>query len=239
MSVNSGPDCVESGLILNVDGSNLRSWPGSGTTWYDVSGQSNTATMYGSVPTSTDGGGCFDFSTVSGGSSGAASLGFTFVSNMIPTTGSFTLGCWIKNPPSSVGQCGLFSNAGSADGYRFGVGLNGIYVLIGGVGGTGYSEPTLNFSSSLSTSLWYNVVVIFDRANATPQWNLYLNGSFVTTTNMVATQPAFSNTPPGLVRSPCCTLYTGKLATFVAYNRALTANEIQQNFEALRGRYGI
>lgn len=239
MSVSYNPSAVINGLILNVDGANLRSWPGSGTIWYDVSGQSNTATMYGSVPTSTDGGGCFDFATVTGAASSSATLGFTFTSNMIPTTGSFTLGCWVKNPPSGVGQCGLFSNASGADGYRFGVGLNGAYVLISGASGVGYSEPQLNFSSTLSASLWYNVVMIFDRANATPQWNLYLNGSFVTTTNMVATQPAFSNYTPGLVRSACCSLYTGKLAVFNAYSRALSAAEIAQNFNALRGRFGV
>jgi len=122
MTINYNPCAVTSGLVLNVDAYNLRSWPGNGTTWYDVSGQTNTAYMYGSVPTSSDGGGCFDFTTVAGGTSGNASLGFTFLSNMIPLTGSFTLSCWVKNPPTSVVQCGLFSNAGGANGYRFGVG---------------------------------------------------------------------------------------------------------------------
>lgn len=244
MSVDSGPNAVESGLVLNVDAANLRSWPGTGTTWYDVSGQTNTAYMYGSVPTSTDGGGCFDFATVTGAASSSASLGFTFTSNMIPTTGSFAFSTWIKNPPSSVGQCGMFSNAGSADGYRFGIGLNGVYVLIGGSGGTNYSEPVLAFTNTLSSSLWYNVCMIFDRAgtnsSGTPQWQLYLNGTLQTTTNMIAPQTsAFTNAAPGLVRSACCGLYTGKIATFVAYNRALSATEITQNFNALRGRFGI
>ena len=240
MALAHSPSIITSGLILNVDGANLKSWAGSGTTWYDVSGRNNTATMFGSVPTSTDGGGCFDFATITGADAANASLGFTFTSNMIPTTGSFTLGCWIKNPPPSVVQCGLFANAGSANGYRFGVGLNAAYVLISGANGEGYSEPTLSFSSTLSANLWYNVVMIFDRANVTPQWNLYLNGSFVTTTNMVTPQNvATTTTAPGLVRSACCTLFTGKLASFTAYNRALLATEINQNFNALRGRYGI
>ena len=244
MGINYNPGSVTSGLVLYIDGANLRSWPGSGTTWYDVSGQTNTATMYGSVPTSTDGGGCFDFSTVTGASSSAATLGFTFTSNMIPTTGSFTFCSWIKNPPSSVGQCGMFSNAGGADGYRYGIGLNGVYVLISGAGSVGYSEPILTFSSSLSSTVWNNVVTVFDRvgtnSSGTPQWQLYLNGVYVTSTNMVSpNSTAFTNTAPGLVRSACCGLYTGKIATFSAYNRALSATEIAQNFNALRGRFGV
>ena len=239
MSVDSGPNAVDNGLVLNIDAANIRSWPGVGTTWYDVSGQTNTAIMYGSVPTSSDGGGCFDFATVSGAYSGDASLGFTFTSNMIPTTGSFTFSTWIKNPPASVGQCGMFSNAGGGDGYRFGIGLNGCYVLVG----PGYSEPFLGFTNTLSASLWYNVCMIFDRAGTnsggTPQWQLYLNGVYQTATNMAGSQTASVNAVPGLVRSACCGLYTGKIATFVAYNRALSATEITQNFTALSGRYGV
>lgn len=239
MTINYNPNSVTNGLVLNIDAVNIRSWPGSGTTWYDVSGQTNTAYMYGSVPTSSDGGGCFDFATVSGSYSGDASLGFTFTNNMIPTTGSFTFSTWIKNPPASVGQCGMFSNAGGADGYRFGIGLNGCYVLIGPT----YLETTISFTNSLSASLWYNVCMIFDRAGTnsggTPQWQLYLNGVYQTATNMAGSQTSFTNAAPGLVRSACCGLYTGKIATFVAYNRALSANEITQNFNALSGRYGV
>jgi hypothetical protein len=85
--------------------------------------------------------------------------------------------------------------------------------------------------------------MIFDRAgtnsSGTPQWQLYLNGVYQTATNMGVPQTAFTNAAPGLVRSACCGLYTGKIATFVAYNRALSATEITQNFTALSGRYGI
>jgi hypothetical protein len=240
MSVDSGPNTVDNGLILNIDAANLRSWPGSGTTWYDVSGQTNTAYMYGSVPTSSDGGTCFDFATVSGVNSGAATLGFTFTSNMIPLTGSFTFSTWIKNPPTSVGQCGMFSNAGGANGYRFGIGKDACYVLMSGANAEGYSEPQIGFNSTLDSTSWYNVCMIFDRSNATPQWNLYLNGVFQRTTNMgIPQNVAMANVAPGLVRSACCGLYTGKIATFVAYNRALSADEITQNYNALRGRYGV
>lgn len=237
MSLGHNPSIVSNGLVLCLDAFNKRSWPGSGTIWFDVSGQNNTATMYGTVPTSSDGNGCFDFATVTGAASASASLGFTFASNMIPTTGSFTLSTWVKNAPSSSAQVGLFSNAGGADGYRFGIGLNGVYVLVG----PSYSEPTLSFSSSLSASLWYNVVCIFDRAgtnsSGTAQWQLYLNGVYQTATNMVAGQSAMQNGAPGIVRSPCCGLYTGKLAIFSAYSRALSASEILQNYNALAGRF--
>lgn len=243
MGIYYGVKIVDTGLVLHLDAANTKSYSGSGTAWNDLSGRGNHATMYGSVPFVTDVVKCFDYGTVSGASAGAASMGFTFTSNMIPTTGSFTFSTWIKNPPA-ISQIGLFSNAGGADGYRYGIGTTGVYTLIGGAGSVGYSEPTTNFLSTLSSSLWYNIVTIFDRlgtnSSGTPQWQVYLNGVLQNVTNMATPQTtAFTNTTPGLVRSACCTLYTGKLSTFCAYNRALTASEIKQNFNALKGRHGV
>ena len=54
MSVNAGPDIVESGLVLNLDAGNIRSYPGTGNLWYDVSGKGYTATLFNS-PTYSNG----------------------------------------------------------------------------------------------------------------------------------------------------------------------------------------
>ena len=228
-----GPNIVLDGLVLALDAASSRSYPGSGTTWYDLSGNGNTATMYGSVPFGTDITSCFNFATATGSYSGTSSLGFTFGSNMIPTTGNFTLSCWVKNPNSSSSQVGLFSNAGGADGYRFGVGLNGIYYLIG----PSYQEGTISFSSSLSSSLWYNVVAVYSRTTA--QVLLYLNGVYQNDVSIPASQTAMQNGTPGIVRSNCCGIYTGKLGLFSAYNTGLSATEIVQNYNALKNRFGL
>ena len=242
MSVYGGPEITNNGLVLALDAANPKSYPGSGTAWTDLSGLNNNATMFGTVPYAVDTAACFDFATTTGASSSSSTLGFTFTGNMIPTTGSFTLACWIKNPPPTS-QIGLFSNAGGADGYRFGIGTTGVYTLISGAGAVGYTEPTTNFLSTLSDSLWYNVVMLYDRAgtfnSGTPQFRLYLNGVLQGTTAMPASQPAFSSSTPGLVRSACCSLYTGKLSSFSAYSRALSAEEVLNNFNALRGRFNI
>jgi hypothetical protein len=133
----------------------------------------------------------------------------------------------------------MFSNAGGADGYRFGVGTNGIYYLIGPT----YTEAGISFLSTLSTTIWYNVSIIYDRSGTnnagTPQMQLYLDGVFQNVGSMPPSQTSMNNGSPGLVRNPCCGLYTGKLAIFAAYNRALSAAEIAQNFNALRGRFGV
>jgi hypothetical protein len=222
----------KAGLILHLDAFTPESYPGSGTAWYDLSGNNNTATMFGTVPFLTDTSQCFDFATATGASSGSSTLGFTFASNMISTTGNFTLSTWIKNPNTSAGQVGLFSNAGGADGYRFGIGTNGIYYLIGPT----YTEGNLLFSSTLSTSLWYNVSAVFNRSGTSVL--LYLNGIFQSSVT-IPSQSAMQNGAPGIVRSPCCGIYTGKLSTFMVYNAALSASLLLQNYNIQKGRFGL
>lgn len=237
MSLVHNASVVKSGLVLQLDAINIKSFNNT-TTWYDLSGLGNNGTMFGSVPVTTDGGASFDFSSVTGINSPNASLGFTFAADMIPTTGSFTLSCWIKNP-NSTGQVGLFSNSGAGNGYRFGITASNIYWLIG----PSYNEGSISFLSSLNVANWYNVVCVFDRSgtfhSGTPYIDLYLNGIFQNSGIPSATQTAFTPVAPGLVKSACCALYKGKLSQFSAYNRALSSVEIQKNFEALRGRYGI
>jgi len=232
MGIAYNPTIITQNLVLCLDAANPKSYPGSGTAWADLSGNGNNGTMFGSVPFETDVTSCFNFSTATGANAANSSLGFTFGSNMIPITGNFTFSCWIKNPNSSSSQVGLFSNASGSNGYRFGVGLNGIYFLIGPT----YTEGTVSFSSSLSASLWYNVVAVYSRTTA--QILLYLNGIYQNAASIPSTQTTMQNGTPGLVRSACCGIYTGKLGSFSAYNRALTAQEIQQNFNATKSRFG-
>ena len=233
MAVRYNPFITTSNLALYLDAANTKSYSGSGTTWNDLSGNGNTATMYGTVPFTTDTTQCFDFATATGAASASSSLGFTFASNMVQQTGDFTLSCWIKNPNSSLGQVGLFSNAGGADGYRFGVGLDGIYFLIGPT----YTEGGILFTSSLSSTLWYNVVAVYSRSTA--QVLCYLNGVYQNAASIPTPQTSFSNATPGIVRSPCCGIYTGKLAMFSVHNTGLSAANVAQNFNALKGRFGI
>jgi hypothetical protein len=242
MAIAYNPSIADNGQVLYLDAANPKS--AVGATWNDLSGKGNTGTRFGAVPYSTDGGGSFDFATNTGPNTFSSSLGFTFASNMIPTTGGFTLSCWVKNPTPGRN---LFGNAGGADGYRLAIQSAATYAAVGQTGG-GWREIAINFLSPLSTSLWYNVAMVYDRAGqidpGTPKFILYLNGVLQGSTTMAVDHDAsipFTNTAPGLVRCPPSDteLYRGKIATFSAHNRVLLAGEIQQNFIALRGRFGV
>ena len=232
MAGTYSPKIVTDNIVLHLDAGNPKSYVGSGTSWRDLSGGGYHATMYGTVPYETDTTPCFNFGTASGTYSYNVNMGFTFGGNMVPTTGDFTFSCWIKNPNNSSGQVGLFSNAGGADGYRFGIGTDGIYYLIA----PGYQEGNVSFSSVLSSSLWYNVVCVYNRTAA--KILLYRNGVYQAQTSIPVSQTAFTAVTPGMVRSSCCGVYTGKIANFMVYSKALSADEVLLNYSALKGRFG-
>ena len=209
----------------------------SGSTWTDPIRQI-TATNYGYVPFSTDGGGCFDFATVTGTASTNATLGFTFAANMIPTVGNYVFSTWVKNPPAG-GQTGMFSNSGGGDGYRFGVNLGSTYVLCG----TPYAEASIPYiNGNMSTTVFHHIVAVFDRTGidtGSPRVALYLDGIYQGAMALGSPQIQSADVAPGLVRSACCGLYTGKIAIFAAYKGHMTAGEVNALFNSQRGRFSV
>lgn len=208
-----------------------------GSTWTDPVRQI-TATNYGYVPFSTDGGGCFDFATVTGANSAGASLGFTFAANMIPTMGNYVFSTWVKNPPAG-GQTGMFSNSGGGDGYRFGVNAASVYVLCG----TPYAEASISYiNGTMSSTVFHHIVAVFDRTGidtGSPRVALYLDGVYQGAMGLSSPQIQSSNATPGLVRSACCGLYTGKIAIFAAYSGHMTADEVNALFNSQRSRFSV
>lgn len=236
MAFNYSPNIVTDELILYLDTANPKSIISGATTWGDLSQSGNNASIYGGVPFVNNPINYFDFTTVTGAGAGSASLGFTFSSNMIPTTGNFTINTWVKNPPTSVSQSGLFSNAGGGDGYRFGVGKNGVYWLIGPT----YAEGTINFLSTLNSTSWYNINAIYARSETTPQIRVYVNGILQGSANFPSLQTTFQNGAPGIVRSSCCLpLFTGYISQFSAYSKALSQDEIIQNYNTTKSRFEL
>jgi hypothetical protein len=44
----TGPNTITNGLVLSLDAANAKSYPGSGNTWFDISGNNNHFTLYNS-----------------------------------------------------------------------------------------------------------------------------------------------------------------------------------------------
>jgi hypothetical protein len=100
-----------------------------------------------------------------------------------------------------------------------------------GVNGNTWFTPT--------TNVWYNISVVWTPSTSTTQ--LYLNGLIQTgsTFNNIGIGDKPNKITLGVRSDFVSTWLNGKIGNVQIYNRALSASEVQQNFNALRGRYGI
>jgi hypothetical protein len=226
----------------NTTPTNFNPRPNPTSTWTDLTNTINGTLLGVAVPYSIDGGGCFDFAANAGLNATTAISGFFWAPQPIPTTGSFSINCWVKNVPAIVSQQAMFSNTADGNGYRFGIGANGVYFLVG----PNYTESTLTFSS-FNNSQWNNVCVVFDRqgvVSGSPRMTGYLNGVQFATATLPAGQyswPATGYTTAYMAKWNGTTFasFSGKVAKFDVYNKVLLDNEVKRNFSALRGRFGI
>jgi hypothetical protein len=230
---------VTNGLVLDLDAAKLASYPGTGTTWYDISGNNNNGTLTNG-PT---------FS----GIGKQASIVFDGVDDYV--TGSlpnFNVGCismWI-NPSTLINSGSAFqslivlkytgvansewyASLGSSTSY-----FTNEYITLADVAND--TRTVIDDGGSLLANTWCNLV--FNIESGT--YKIYLNG--VKKTETTRGGGVQQLTTPNLIQlgafvrgSILSGPFPGKVASTQLYNRALSANEVSQNFNALRGRYGI
>jgi hypothetical protein len=224
MAVHAGPEIVEDGLILALDAANPRSYTGSGNTWFDLSRNSRNGTLMNS-PT---------FSIANNGSLVFDGLNdYTDVSNtssFSPSAAtSFSISVWF-NFTSALSWHGIFTKNRSLN-QHFGLWLNNSIPIFGNAGGGNLSANT-----TLSSNRWYNVVCT--QIGSTSR-SIYINSNLAILSNVSYPSTGNENIQIGRA-SGVNEFFYGEISNVMFYyNRALTASEIRQNFEATRDRYGI
>ena len=228
---------VTSGLVLLLDAGIPHSYPGSGTTWTDLSGVGNNGTLVNSPTYSSSNGGTLVFD----GTNDYVTLPTNL---LIHETGNpFTFSIWFKTSSTGIilGQTNT-SNPTSATGYvpAIYVGANGL-LYTSCFWGNSIANQSVS-SSSVNNGSWNNITVTF----ASSSHISYLNG--VSYSTLSKTQTTYSSTyyyflgsgkVVGWTSPPASPYFNGSIATTSYYNRALSATEITQNFNALRNRYGV
>ena len=229
MSIFYNPRIVTDGLVLALDAGNTKSYPGSGTTWTDLSGRGNTGTLTNGPTYSSANGGSIVFDGTND---------YATVSNQ--TTANFTLGCWLKTTATSLtgsfaydGNGVIWSDVyGGANDFVFAVLNNKVSFWTGDGGGSNIDGTT-----SINTGSWFYITIVKDGTNSSKK--IYVN----TTLEATGTCTANLLTANPIIRIGGNTLdnkyFNGNIAKASVYNRALSAAEVSQNFNALRGRFGI
>ena len=227
MALAHSPRIVTDGLVLALDASNPRSYPGSGTTWSDLIGSNNGTLTNGPTFSSADGGsivfdGTNDYSSISGSSD------LTF------GAGDFTVEMWV--------YATNFTNRGTFFDGRKSDALLGM--VIGHESSTGeirvyMNPPTLVVSTTdFSAGLWNHIAVTCESTTV----RLFVNGSLKATGTGANLSDTLSPVNIGYrtYTSSSYTYFNGKISNVKIYKaKGLTASEVQQNYNALKGRFGI
>ena len=243
MACYGGPNVVDDSIIFCVDAGNTKSYPGTGTTWTDIIG-GLSGSISGATYNSDDGGSIiFDGSNdvVTFGSDGAAVVnGLTHL----------TLETWFKSDSTSNNR-GLIFGSNTSNDKDAGFSLrydsagntasNMIKAAFGKNDEEGLSQsPTwAEGTSNTQTTNWSNVIVTCDLSDTI---SFYINGSAspnsFTQTGALESVSSCDNLVIG--RGPKTdNLWDGKISVVRKYNRILTAAEVNQNFNALKIRYGL
>ena len=235
------PNIVVNGLTTYLDTTLPSSYPNSGTNWYDLSGNSNNASLYSGNPTFTTFGGrrTIRFSNQNKVVYQGNHDGFLLNSNPgISASGtSFTFEAWFYQLSADQGGTVILSNAGGCGGYRWGPNGTYTYWLLGNDDCSQYSEGTIGATSTM-IGRWVQMVGIFDRANTLGggiQLYSYING--VLQGSVGTFSPTIPLGNPGIAY--CCGAFDGYLSVVRVYNRALTPTEITQNFNAQKSYFGL
>jgi hypothetical protein len=223
MAVFGGPNVIDNGLVLSLDAGNVKSYPGSGTIWYDKSGNGNNGTLTNG-PTFSGGSIVFD------GTNDYVDLGLT---NLPITFSELTLSFYVKLLKINTKQAIISSYTPSPQGGW------GVELLVGNtLNFFGFSNTT-TFTDFQTTQTYVlnqllNITCIF--GNST--FIIYVNGTQQASKIGVSTIYRTSTIILGAAPGPSIP-FQGNMYNCQIYNRALSAQEVLQNYNATKSRFNI
>jgi hypothetical protein len=225
MSVAGGPDLIQDGLVLCLDAANTKSYPGSGTSWVDLSGNGNNGTLTNGPTFSSANGGSIVFD----GTNDYVNCG-----NPLTFTDSFSVLFFLKTTISNSTRVafGMYSGAG-ADWW------------IGTTGNTlqfSYGSPSkrdITSTSIINDNRWNMASCIYNKnINST---FIYINTTMEASSNLIPSSvtAAGGQLSIGRFGSYNDFYFPATFGLFQVYNRALSASEILQNYNATKGRFRL
>ena len=210
------------GLILNLDASNTTSYPGTGSTWTDISGSGNNGTLTNGAT----------FSSTAGGTMVFDGIDDRVQTSFNPTFTDFTVCVWYKDNGSSI--YGRLVDNNYIDG--FWIGKNGTTPNQWG-GGIQEGGAPYGIYLTLPDSQWHFLTSVRSGTTHTIYGDGITNKVFntVSAAALNGTALAIGEWSGGGTGQ----IFKGNIPHVLIYNRALTESEIMQIFNATKGKYGL
>jgi hypothetical protein len=253
MGISGGPDMIQDGLVLSLDAADKNSYPGSGTTWIDLSGNNNSGTLTnGPIFSSANQG-----SIVFDGTNDYVQNPNRSIITEFQYSSSFTVESFVKIMESSgIGM--IINNRASTDGS--GVSYTGwsifqnestIQASVGGFPASVFDWRIVNISTTQFSnnifSKWAHIV--WTNSPVEGESKIYVNGINVTS------QSFDNNTPPYVINyngnhrvtlgmspadgNPGGHYISGSISVARLYNKTLSAQEVLQNYNSQKSRFNL
>jgi hypothetical protein len=221
------PPIVTNGLIVNLDAGFVPSYPKTNATWYDVSSGGNNGTLINSPTFKSANSGVI----ITDGVDDTIQVNYGF--STLPT---ITINFFANS--SYNDQSMIWSLGSSGPDW---------YISAGAMGYNSYGGDTYGFSPTQITNLglrnnWRLITMTYTQNSPVSNNKVYVNGIEQSTSQQAGTTnsmgfgnsinfaSAFNNASYNL---------SATIGNISIYNRALTAAEVLQNYNALKGRYGL
>jgi hypothetical protein len=223
---------VTSGLVLNLDAANPRSYPPpyNGTVWTDLSrsGNNGTLTNFGSQTI---------FNSANGGNivlDGTNDYIKPPASTNLQLT-NFTLSSWVRINVQNIQQFIIDTSTSLSNGSGYSYRINSDNKIRFWAYD---ANDNLNSNTIILPNIWYNILVTYN--NTTKLQSIYINGVFDISNTHTNTFVVSNLTNLQIGGSSILGGYlNGRIAQTLIYNRALSSSEVLQNFNATRARFGI
>jgi len=222
VNVYNGSSIVRNGLLMYLDAGIANSYPGSGTTWTDLSGNSLNGTLTNGPTYSTAVGGNIFFD----GTDDYIDIGTNVYNMGIRRHATFTGwmtslsaggGAYLFSDWNGLGMTLRFNNTTSTDFYVYG------------------NNRRVTVSYTFTPGTWYHITGVMDGDNMYTYINGLLGGS-QTLGEDIGSSPSTLKIGP---RGDGAGMSNQRVGNALIYNRALSAAEVLQNYNANRRRFGI
>jgi hypothetical protein len=223
MAFGNGPKIVSDGLVFALDASDRNSYISGSLTWKDLSGNGYNGTLIQSASFNNINGGVISFNGVSSS--------VTITSNVLQDSGG-SINTWVYPIAAPTVTGYILSSVGTnADRYYVSQGGDSLSII------RGNPAAGINFINSVTYNRWYNLTSTWVSSSLGSSLTGYLNGVLVGSTPTTASGVTSTLTIGGYVFSGQS--FSGSIALTQIYNRALSATEVLQNYNALKSRFNL
>ena len=228
MALSHSPKIVTDGLVLCLDAGDGKSYSGSGTTWTDRSGNGNHGTLTNGPTYSSENGGVLVFDGIDD---------HIAISPDFSSVNEFSVSFWAKNnvygTETTQALAGNYPQGGTYIRINTMSTYFSILVYVNGIENNYFKTVNINYTL-INKDDWNNYVVTFKNNDAL---KIYVNSNLVDSQSLNSSITGLNTFYKAIGRYAISYLWDGQIGSTFIHNKALTAAEILQNYNAQKGRF--